>query len=106
MATKQTATWNRDDRDLLVELRTNMGNLSSDIASARSEVKDLSISMSARLLNLESNAVSKVQFSDLDNRIRIIEDTGNQWVGKQQVISGAIGIAAGLLGAWIQGGHI
>lgn len=107
MATKQTsqsAIWNRDDRDLLIELRTNMGNLSSDIALARSEVKELSIGMSARLLNLESNSVSKVQLIEMEGRVRKLEDTENNWIGKQQFISGAIGIGAGLLGAWIQGG--
>ncbi len=104
--TNDSATWNRDDRDLLVELRTNMGNLSSDIASARAEVKELSIGMSARLLNLEGNSVSKVQMIELEGRVRKVEDTSNQWLGKQQIIAGFIGIGAGLVGSFIQAGKL
>lgn len=102
--TTQSATWNRDDRDLLVELRTNMQNLRDDVASSRSEVKDMNIGLSARLLNLETNTVSKIEVSGFDQRIRSVEDANNQWLGKQQLIAGAIGIAAGLIGSIIQSG--
>jgi hypothetical protein len=100
----QTATWNRDDRDLLVELRTNMGNLQKDIADARSEIKEISTGITARVLNLETNAVNRVELGTLEVRMRALEDKGNQWLGKSQLISAAIGIAAGLLGSFIQGG--
>lgn len=106
MATKQTATWNRDDRDLLVELRTTMQNVQIDITSTRAEIKDISTGMTARLLNLEGNSVSKVEIKDFDTRISSLEASSNNWIGKQQFIAGAIGVAAGLLGSLLQGGHI
>lgn len=106
MATgKQTATWNRDDRDLLVELRTNMQNVRDEVASARAEIKDINTAITARLLNLEANAVSKIEIDGYEDRIRALEAATNQWLGKQQLIAGAIGIIAGLVGSFIQAGH-
>lgn len=58
--------WNRDDRDLLVELRTEM-------SAVREDIKSLNSGVSARLLNLESNSVSKIELQDHENRIRFIE---------------------------------
>lgn len=103
---KQATAWNRDDRDLLVELRTNMGNLQKDIADARSEIKDISTGITARVLNLETNAVNRIEVGALEIRIRSLEDKGNQWLGKSQLISAGIGIAAGLLGSFIQAGKV
>lgn len=106
MATKQAATWNRDDRDLLVELRTTMQNVQNDIASTRAEIKDISTGITARLLNLEGNSVSKIEIQEFDGRLSSVEAASNQWLGKQQLIAGAIGIAAGLLGSFIQAGKL
>lgn len=106
MATKQAATWNRDDRDLLVELRTTMQNVQNDIASTRAEIKDISTGITARLLNLEGNSVNKIEIEDFDDRLALVEAASNQWLGKQQLIAGSIGVAAGLIGSIIQSGRL
>jgi hypothetical protein len=98
----QTATWNRDDRDLLVELRTNMQNARDDIAAARIEIKEINTGVTARLLNLEGNAVNKIEIAGFEDRIRELEATANQWLGKQSLIAATIGIVAGLIGSYIQ----
>jgi hypothetical protein len=40
-----------------------------------------------------------------DNRLRVVEAQNSSWLGKQNIIAGAVGIAAGLLGAIIQSGR-
>src|ERR1700728_2064625 len=94
----QTATWNRDDRDLLVTLRTNQENTNARLASMELVIKDINTGITARLLNLEGNSVSKIEINGFEDRIRNLEATANQWLGKQTLIAGTIGIAAGLLG--------
>jgi hypothetical protein len=69
----QAATWNREDRDLLIELRTEMSSTRSDIAAARAEIKEINTGITARLLNLESNAVSRIELKDYDDRIDSLE---------------------------------
>lgn len=70
MAKTVHTEWNREDRDLLIELRTEM-------SAVREDIKSLNSGVSARLLNLESNSVSKIeiksQFDDHENRLRFIE---------------------------------
>jgi hypothetical protein len=100
----RSATWDRQDRDLLIELRTTMQNVQNDIADARGEIKEINTGITARLLNLESNSVSKIQLSGFENRIFDLEAQTNQWLGKQNLIAGGIGIIAGLVGAFIQAG--
>lgn len=41
-----------------------------------------------------------------ENRLRTVEAQNNAWLGRQQIIAGAIGIAAGLLGSLIQVGKL
>lgn len=66
MARSNITTWNREDRDLLVELKT-------EVTAIRADLADLKGNYTGRLLNLESNAVSKIQFDDHEKRIRFIE---------------------------------
>ena len=54
------------DHDLLIELRTEMRGMRSDLSEMRTGI-------TARVLNLESNSVSKIQFDDHETRIRGIE---------------------------------
>jgi len=61
----QAATWNREDRDLLVELRTEQRSTRDDIAAVRVEIKEINTGISSRLLNLESNAVSKLELEQI-----------------------------------------
>lgn len=68
-------TYNREDRDLLIELKTQVQAIRSDIA-------DLKGNYTGRLLNLESNAINRIQFDDHERRIRFLE----RWVW------GAIGV--------------
>jgi hypothetical protein len=103
---KETATWNRDDRDLLVTLRTNQENTNTRLASMETAIKDINTGITARLLNLEGNAVSKIEIAGFEDRVRKLEATANQWLGKQSLIASAIGIIAGLVGAYIQAGHL
>lgn len=101
----QAATWNRDDRDLLVELRTNQNNTNTKLASMETMIKDINTGISARLLRLEGEAVSRIEIAGFEDRITALEAATNQWLGKQNLIAGAIGIAAGLIGSFIQAGH-
>lgn len=57
---------NQNDRDLLIELRTQMG-------AVRDDIKDLKDNFSVRVSNLEQNAVSKIETTDHENRLRFIE---------------------------------
>ena len=69
------ATWNREDRDLLIELRTQMSGMREEIAAARVEIKDINTGIGARLLNLESNAVTKIVHDALAIRVDGLEDS-------------------------------
>jgi hypothetical protein len=75
MAAKQhqAATWNREDRDLLIELRTEMSSARGDIAAARIEIKEINTGITARLLNLESNAVSKIELEGIQTDIESLK---------------------------------
>lgn len=71
--------WSREDRDLLIELRTEMGGVRTDIK----DVKD----------SVEKNS------GDHETRIRSLEAQSNRWVGKESLVGGAIGIMASLAAA-------
>jgi hypothetical protein len=103
---RRATTWNRDDRDLLVELRTQMASVRDEVAAARGEIKEINTGISARLLNLESNAVSRIELDGLDERIRVLEAATNSWLGKQSLIGGAFGIVAGLIGSFVSAGRL
>jgi threonyl-tRNA synthetase len=67
----------RDDRDLLIELKTQVGNI-------RADIKDLRDGTSQRIKNLETdkadkNMVEKIQEkvnNDIEVRIRKVEECG------------------------------
>jgi hypothetical protein len=46
-----------------------------EIAAARVEIKEINTGITARLLNLESNAVSKIRVDALDERVDTLEDS-------------------------------
>lgn len=73
MAARNETTWNRDDRDLLVELRTEMVNVRNKIDSVEGQIKEINTGITARLLNLEGNAVNKLQFDQLEDRVTSLE---------------------------------
>ena len=54
MTRPQTATWNREDRDLLVELRTTLGSVQDDIT----EIKN---GTAAKLQFLETDKLSRAE---------------------------------------------
>lgn len=58
--------WDRESRDLLISLDTK-------VQSILLELQDLKGNYSNRLLNLEGNAVTKIEFDDHETRIRFIE---------------------------------
>lgn len=77
MTKNKSAQWNRDDRDLLVELRTEM-------IGVRADIKDLKDNFSARLAVLEAQKMEKLDaeklfgnigqgFSDSEKRLRKLE---------------------------------
>lgn len=76
---KKSAEWNRDDRDLLVELRTQMTGIVMEISAARSEIKEINTGITGRLLNLESNSLSKIEVNpkldEFDERLTNLEDS-------------------------------
>lgn len=75
--------WNREDRDLLIELRTRMQDMQTNI-------KSLTGNTSARLLYLEGNTVSKKEFDDKakdhEARIRRLERLGSLAIGALAVV--------------------
>lgn len=73
---RDTTTWNRDDRDLIVELRTSQANMERKIDSLEIGIKEINTGITARLLNLEGNAVNKIQFDQLETRVNILENNG------------------------------
>lgn len=75
-------TWNREDRDLLVELRTDMKVVRDDLK----QMKD-------------GNAIVT---GDHEGRIRSLEEQRNKWLGKESGVGALVGLMAGLLGAFIQ----
>lgn len=81
-----TATWNREDRDLLVELRTEQANTRNDLATIRSELKDINSGVTNRIMNLESNAVSKIQIKEVCDDVEILK--------QQQAVTRTWGSAA------------
>lgn len=109
MATRPDTKWNRDDRDLLVELRTQMTGMFSEISAARAEIKEINTGITARLLNLESNSLSKIEVNprldEYDERITSLEDSQiatqaqiKVWI----ILGGAVwAIVTLLLGVWL-----
>jgi len=97
--TSTQAEWTREDRDLLVELRTNMQSVRDDIAEARAEIKDINTGISARLLRLEGNAVSKIEIATFEDRLTILEAANNKGIGKRELIGWLISGAIGLISA-------
>lgn len=58
----------REERDLLIRLDTKM-------SAVEATLKDMNGNYTGRLLNLESNAVSKIQHENLEERVRSTEDS-------------------------------
>jgi hypothetical protein len=85
-SSSHTATWNREDRDLLVELRTEQANTRNDLATIRNELKDINTGISNRVLNLESNAVSKIEIKEVCDDVEALK--------QQQAITRTWGSAA------------
>jgi hypothetical protein len=81
-----SATWNREDRDLLVELRTEQAGTRNDLATIRTELKEINSGITARIINLELNAVSKIEIKE------ICDDVEN--LKQQQAITRTWGSAA------------
>lgn len=109
MATRPETKWNRDDRDLLVELRTQMTGMFSEISAARAEIKEINTGITARLLNLESNSLSRIEVNPrldvFDERITDLEDSRIAFRASIQVwllLGGAIWtIVTLLLSIWL-----
>lgn len=66
MNTNLTTVWSREDRDLLVELRTTMRSVQEDI-------QDIKGNVSSRLLKLEGNAVSKIELVPIRSDIKFLQ---------------------------------
>src|SRR4051794_29751264 len=69
MALRKETAWNRDDRDLLIELRTSQASMESKINSLEVGIKEINTGVTARLLNIEGNAVMKLQHQQLENKV-------------------------------------
>jgi chromosome segregation ATPase len=75
-------TITKDESNILVaigKLATQMDGLRTDIASARGEIEKINTGITARILNLESNSVSKLEINpkldEYENRITNLEDS-------------------------------
>lgn len=76
-----TATWNREDRDLLVELRTEM-------AAMRSDMQEIKGNFSNRLLSLEGNVVMKIIYEqDQRDRVKYREELETRLRGTEDAIT-------------------
>jgi len=63
MASKPQGTaWSREDRDLLVELRTRL-------ISVEASMQEVKTGVTARLLNLEANSVNKLELQNVEIRL-------------------------------------
>ena len=80
MSRVNPTSWSREDRDLLVELRTRL-------ISVETGVQEMKTGVTSRLLNLEGNTVMKIEFKDHEDRIRHLEKY--RWL-----VAGAITIIA------------
>jgi hypothetical protein len=80
MAKPNPTAWSREDRDLLVELRTRLVNVEAGVGEMKTGV-------TSRLLNLEGNSITKVEFDDHEQRLRALET--QRWK-----IAGAVLVAA------------
>lgn len=80
MATKNTTEWNRQDRDLLIEVKTKLDNVVLEIASMRDNtLSRLAIVEQGKLDRTEANRLqseSMAVHNDHEIRIRFIE----RWV--------------------------
>lgn len=108
----KSQTISKDESNILVaigKIETQMDGLRGDMAAARVEIKEINTGITARLLNLEANAVSKIEVNpkldEYEKRITNLETTKatNQatvrpWV----IIGGALWtIATIIFSAWL-----
>lgn len=73
-----TPNISKEESNILVaigKLETQMDGMRSDIASARSEIKEINTGITARLLNLESNSVSKIEVNPKLDEIELRLDS-------------------------------
>jgi hypothetical protein len=69
----RAAAWDREDRDLLIELKTEQRSTRDEVAAARAEIKEINTGITGRLLNLESNAVSKIEIKEICDDIESLK---------------------------------
>lgn len=71
-------TISKDESNILVaigKLETQIVRLGEDMSSARTEIKEINTGITARLLNLESNSLSKIEVNPRLNEIEMRLDT-------------------------------
>lgn len=88
------ASITKDESNILVaigKIETQMDGLRVDVAGARAEIKEINTGITARLLNLESNAVSRIevtsQVDDVNKYIGQVENTGEETKDKVESLS-------------------
>lgn len=69
MSDATTSKWDRENRDLIIELMTEMRQVREGMVAIRSDIKDINSGLSNRVLNLESNSVSKVELDTLSAEV-------------------------------------
>ena len=79
----KSPTISKDESNILVaigKLETQMDGLRVDMAGARIEIKEINTGITARILNLESNSVSKIEINpkleEYETRITNLETAG------------------------------
>src|SRR5665213_42523 len=103
MSPRSTIT--KDESNILVaigKIETQMDGLRNDMAAARVEIKEINTGITGRLLNLESNAVSKIEMGprldSVDNRITVLEDDSISYKAKTNLWGYILTIALTVLG--------
>lgn len=90
----------KTDHDLLIELRVLLTEMRRDMREMKDGNTAILTDHEVRIRKLENDRVPE----DLVKRVQTLEAQSNSWLGKQSVISGGLGIIAGLIGSLISAG--
>lgn len=96
MTKERTATeWSQGNRDLLVELKTQMSGVNANISELRQEVKEIKDGVKADVEFLKSDKISRAEAIHINTNQQVLNadvETRLRWHDK--VIYGGLGVLA------------